>query len=221
MNLYFWTNIFFLALLSGQAHSTIIERPKDIVSLRTAAPSIKLDIRYFTANNFIGQKLDGYEAPECLLSKQAVEGLKKAQEKLQAFGLSLLVYDCYRPQRTVNQFVAWAKRLDDVKMKAQFYPKVPKDRLFLDGYIAEKSGHSRASTVDLSIEGLDMGTPFDLFDPASHTLQPKQSAEARAHRALLLQVMEEAGFKNLPEEWWHFTLKNEPYPDQYFDFPVK
>lgn len=210
-----------LTLSRAQGTYASAKRPADIVSLRSAAPNIKLDIRYFSTKNFIGKRLDGYEAPECLLSSAAVARLKKAQESLNAFGLSLLVYDCYRPQRTVNQFVAWAKRLDDTKMKAQFYPNVPKERLFLDGYVAEKSGHSRTSTVDLTIEGLDMGTPFDFFDPLSHTIQAKLDLQVRANRALLSRVMEGAGFKNLPEEWWHFTLKDEPYPDQYFDFPVR
>jgi D-alanyl-D-alanine dipeptidase len=121
----------------------------------------------------------------------------------------------------VAHFVRWAHDLQDLKKKAEFYPGVKKEDLFRDGYIAEKSGHSRGSTVDLAIDGVDFGTPFDYFDPASHTDSPAVSEEARKNRGQLRTWMEEAGFKNLPEEWWHYTLKEEPHPDTYFDFPVE
>ncbi|HEY3464004.1 MAG TPA: M15 family metallopeptidase, partial [Amycolatopsis sp.] len=162
----------------------------------------------------------------------------------------LKVYDCYRPQRAVDHFVRWAKDLADEKMKAEFYPNVAKDRLFADGYIAEKSGHSRGSTMDLTIVKLpprpqrpyipseplkpcfapqgerfgdnmvDMGTGFDCFDPLAHTDNPAITGVARQNRDLLKNTMAAAGFRNLPEEWWHYTLNGEPFPDTYFDFPV-
>ncbi len=143
-------------------------------------------------------------------------------------GYSLRVYDCYRPQRAVDRFVRWAGEEDgpqDMARKAEFYPRVERGRLIPDGYIAEKSGHSRGSTVDVTLVELsgrevDMGTAFDFFDPLSHTDDPRVTGAARANRQLLKRVLGGQGFVNLPEEWWHFTYKPEAYPDTYFDFPV-
>ena len=193
----------------------------DFVSLATVAPDIRLDIRYFGTDNFVGTRLDGYEAPVCLLTRQAAEALKQVQAELASFNLRLVVFDGYRPQRTVDHFVRWANDLGDTRTKGAYYPRVPKEELFSRGYIAEKSGHSRGSTVDVSIEGLDMGTPFDFFDEASHARDANQSLQVRANRALLAQVMMRAGFRGIVEEWWHFTLENEPWPDHYFDVPVR
>lgn len=197
------------------------EVPKSFVSLAEIAPSIKIDMRYHSEKNFVGRPLPGYHANKCYLTINAAEALRQAQAALDPFGLRLVVYDCYRPQRTVNAFVAWAKNPNDLIMQAEHYPKVKKNRLFSDGYIAEKSGHSRGGTVDLAIEGLDFGTPFDFFDPTSHTLNAAISSTARAHRALLKAVLEQAGFVNYANEWWHFTIAEEIFPGTYFDFEIR
>ena len=224
--------------------------PKDFVALRTVDPTIIQEMRYFTPHNFVGERIDGYQQPICLLTRPAAEALHKAQLSLLRRGYTLKVYDCYRPQRAVDHFVRWAKNLDDQAMKDEFYPNVDKTRLFEDGYIAEKSGHSRGSTMDLTIvklpakptwpyhpgeplvpcyapkgerfpdNSVDMGTGFDCFDTLAHTLDPRIQGEQRANRLLLKTTMEDLGFVNLAEEWWHYTFKPEPYPDTYFDFPV-
>lgn len=193
----------------------------NLVDIHEQDPSIQLEIRYFGSHNFVGRPITGYGAAKCLLSKPAADALIKVQAELRDYGMSLRVYDCYRPQRAVNDFVEWAKDIKDTKMKKEFYPKVDKSSLFKDGYIAEKSGHSRASTVDLTVDGLSMGTAYDFFDPLAHTGSPKIGLLQRKNRLLLKSVMEKFGFKNLPEEWWHYTLVDEPYPDQYFDIEIK
>ena len=148
---------------------------------------------------------------------------------MSVFGLGLKIFDAYRPQRAVDHFVRWAKDIGEVRMKKEFYPNVDKGNLFKEDYIAEKSGHSRGSTVDLTVIGLDaksgeaeldMGTAFDYFGPQSWPESPVVSAGQRAHRMLLQKLMEKHGFKPYPKEWWHFTLSREPYPDTYFDFPI-
>jgi len=192
-----------------------------LVRLREVGPSVTQEIRYAGSDNFLGRPVQGYLAPECWLTREAAQALVRVQAQLKLSGLSLRVYDCYRPQRAVDDFVAWAKDLSDQKQKAIFYPRVDKKDLFRLGYIAEKSGHSRGSTVDLTIDGLDMGTPYDFFDEQSHTEQTGLSDFVRANRQKLKSAMESAGFKNLPEEWWHYTLKNEPYPDRFFNFLVE
>lgn len=190
-------------------------------------PTATLEVRYFTNNNFVGAPIDGYLAPKVILTTPAAEALARVQADLEPFGLGIKVFDGYRPQRAVDHFVRWGKDLDDTRMKQQFYPDVDKQNLFRDGYIAEKSGHSRGSTVDLTIIDLnsglelDMGTPFDYFGPASWPGNPDMSTEIRSNRALLQSVMIRNGFRPLKEEWWHFTLVNEPHPDTYFDFPVQ
>ncbi|MGW6689754.1 M15 family metallopeptidase [Streptomyces sp. NPDC054961] len=206
-------------------------------------PSIGQEMRYATAHNFTGAVVDGYEEPVCLLARPAAEALRRAQREALRRGYSLLVYDCYRPQRAVGRFVRWARDPADQRTKAEFYPGVAKERLIPDGYIAERSGHSRGSTVDVTLtelvprratfapsralpgaargrEPLDMGTPFDYFDPLAHTDSPRVTGAAREHRELLLRVLGGQGFVNLPEEWWHFTYRPEAFPDAYFDFPV-
>lgn len=191
------------------------------VALGDVAPAIKQDIRYAGAKNFVGRPVAGYERAVCLLTRPAAEALAKAQEDLAPLGLGLLVYDCYRPQRAVDDFVAWAQDARALKGKREYYPNVEKKDLFTKGYIAAKSGHSRGSTVDATIEGLDMGTPWDLFDERSHFASAAPSKQARANRLLLRSVMERRGFKGLAEEWWHFTLSSQPYPATYFDDPVR
>ncbi len=190
-------------------------------------PGLAIDMKYVGHDNFLGRPVAGYEAPACLLTRETVAALARAQERLQAFGLGLKVFDCYRPKRAVADFAAWAKDLADQQRKAEHYPGVDKSRLFELGYIAERSGHSRGSTIDLTLidvrtgEELDMGGRYDLFDEASWPSNQGVSAQARANRMLLQHVMAGSGFRPLREEWWHFTLQDEPYPETYFDFPVR
>lgn len=188
-------------------------------------PGIETEIRYAGRSNFVGEVIDGYHAPRCLLTEPAAEALACAQRRLELRGLGLRVYDCYRPQRAVDHFVRWVADLSDQRTKQTHYPHVDKAELFDAGYIARRSGHSRGSTVDLTLVArgvpLDMGTSFDFFDPASHTDSPSVADTARRNRSLLRAAMEECGFENLPEEWWHYTLRDEPFPDRYFDVPVE
>ncbi len=223
----------------------------DFVRLRDVAPDIIQDIRYAGAHNFVGRPIPGYEAAECLLTRPAARALAEAEDELRPFGLTLKVFDCYRPRRAVAAFAAWAKDAQDRTMKAEFYPRVEKADLFKDGYIAARSAHSRGSTVDLTLAplksargeryrpgdelrdcargrgrrfadgGLDMGTGFDCFDPRARTDSPAVGRRARADRLLLKLLMEKNGFVNLPEEWWHYTLADEPYKDRDFDAPVR
>ncbi len=184
-------------------------------------PEIHYDMRYAQENNFVGSVIEGYQKPLCLLSHESALALKKVEVSLQKEGLTLKVFDCYRPQQAVDHFVRWAKDLNDTKMKRVYYPHVKKEVLFKEGYIAARSGHSRGSTVDLTIDGLNMGTPFDFFDPRSHTLSTKVTKKQHHNRMLLRKVMEAHGFKNYSAEWWHYTLKEEPFKEHYFDFVVK
>lgn len=227
------------------------DRPRDIIELHSIAPDIAQDIRYFSSNNFIGRPIAGYRAAKCLLTRPAAEALKQVQQQLRPFGYSLKVYDCYRPQQAVDDFVAWAGDLQQQTMKARFYPQIDKQRLFDDGYIAARSGHSRASTVDLTIiplpaaeqpafdpdaplqsceafqtqryadNSLDMGTGYDCFSPLSATDYADIGLRSHSNRQLLKTLMEQQGFTNLAQEWWHYTLKDEPYPNTWFDFPVQ
>ena len=224
--------------------------PAGFVSLKAEVPSIVVEMRYLTAHNFIGRPIRGYRDPLCIVTRETAEGLFKAQEAVRAEGYTLKVYDCYRPQRAVDDFVAWGKRLRDQKMKAEFYPRVDKRDVFEDGYIATKSGHSRGSTVDLTLvrrpparqeryrrgdrlrdcaaprakrfrdNSIDMGTGYDCFDPLSHPFNARVKGKQRANRMILRRAMLAAGFKGLETEWWHFTLRDEPYPETFFDFPV-
>ncbi len=202
----------------------------DLVDVAAIVPSIKLDIRYAGPDNFVGEIVDGYAAPKCLLSLEAAGGLRRVQAELADDGLSLLVFDCFRPQRAVDHFVRWAADTSDLQTKAEYYPGVAKSRLFDEGYIAERSGHSRASTIDLTLatmaeDGtttpLDMGTPFDFFDPLSHTESPDITPDQLANRLWLRAAMEAEGFRNYASEWWHYTLRDEPYPDTYFDLEIR
>ena len=204
--------------------------PESFVYVQDIIPNIQVEPRYAADRNFMGRRVDGYFAPKCILTKQAAEALRKVQEDLNRFGLGLKIFDAYRPQRAVDDFVRWGKDLNDTKMQAEYYPKVDKWNLFKDGYIAEKSSHSRGSTVDLTIvrldgnpfeSELDMGTPFDFFGPESWPDSPLVSSVQRAHRMLLQVLMQKHGFEPYAKEWWHFTLKNEPFPNTYFDFPVQ
>jgi len=188
---------------------------------------IELDIRYYSSNNFIGQPIDGYFAPKAVLSNQALIALIKVQNSLKPFGLGLKVFDAYRPQKAVDHFVQWGLDLNDTLMQNEYYPTVEKKNLFKEGYIAKKSGHSRGSTVDLTIidletkQELDMGSPFDFFGKASWVVYKDITSQQRVNRMLLHTIMVQYGFNAYDQEWWHFTLKNEPYPRKYFNFNVQ
>ncbi len=201
--------------------------PEGFCYLEEVVDGAVFDVRYYGVNNFVGERIDGYLAPKIILTTEAAGRLADAQRELSAFGLGLKFFDGYRPQRAVFHFVRWAENLPDTRMKNKFYPDVKKKNLFRDGYIAAKSGHSRGSTIDLTIvdmktgKELDMGTPFDFFGPKSWPENNEMSLQIRSNRALLRQVMIRNGFKPLKEEWWHFTLMNEPYSETYFDFPVQ
>lgn len=198
------------------------------VDLKEMMPNLRSDMRYYSSNNFVGAPIDGYNEPKVLLTKEAAEALKKVQDELERLGFGLLVYDAYRPQRATDHFVRWAQDENDDTMKTQFYPNINKKDLFSKGYISVKSGHSRGSTVDVTIVSLktkqilNMGSPYDLFDEVSsvdHTSTITKNQHAL--RLLLKRRMEKHGWQSYPQEWWHFTLKEEPYPDTYFDFPIE
>lgn len=190
-------------------------------------PGLTVEMRYACSNNFVGRPIAGYEAPRCLLTPPAARALAQVQADLAPEGLGLKVFDCYRPVQAVADFATWARDPAEIRMKADYYPRIDKADLFRLGYIAERSSHSRGSTVDLTLvrraDGaeLDMGTPFDLFDEASATDSPRVSATARAHRRRLRAAMIRAGFTPYPQEWWHFTLAREPFPQTAFDRPVR
>ena len=210
--------------LAQQRHAL----PDGFVYLDEAIPDIVIELRYATGDNFVGQPIDGYRHQHAILSEPAAAALAEAQAALQPFGFGLKVFDAYRPQRAVDHFIRWGADLDDQRTKPGFYPDVAKENLFEEGYIAARSGHSRGSTVDLTIvyrdeagvvHELDMGSGYDFFGPISWPDSPAVTARQRANRALLQLVMIANGFNHYAREWWHFTLANEPYPDTYFDFP--
>ena len=198
----------------------------DFVLLSEAVPDAILEIRYYSTYNFVGDRIDGYEEPLALLTAEAAAALKEASDELVGMGYRLKIFDAYRPQMAVTHFMNWALDTDDVRMKEYFYPELEKDQLFPQGYIAEHSGHSRGSTVDLTLfdmsteREVDMGGTFDYFGELSHPDYQGVTAEQYEMRMLLREVMVKHGFRPLPEEWWHFTLENEPYPDTYFTFPI-
>ena len=212
-----------LTSLSARAQTT----PAEFVDAATVVDGLVIDMRYFGVDNFVGKRVDGYEAPRCLLTRRAAAALSTAQRDLAGRGLGLKVLDCYRPRRAVAHFVRWARDLADVTRKADYYPDIDKRNLFRLGYIAERSGHSRGSTVDITLVQRagggdpDMGTPFDFFSPKSWPSDISVNTMARRNRALLAAAMARAGFQAYAKEWWHFTLRNETFPASYFDFPVR
>jgi D-alanyl-D-alanine dipeptidase len=201
--------------------------PDGFVDLTDAVPSVQTEVRYYSANNFVGSRVDSYIVPKVFITVDAASALGNAQDELAELGLGLKVFDAYRPQGAVDHFVRWAEDLADTSMKEQFYPLVDKENLFRDGYIAARSGHSRGSTVDLTIVDLesgaelDMGTPWDFFDLQSWPSSMEVNAQQRANRMLLRSVMMKNGFGPITTEWWHFTLENEPHPDTYFEFEIR
>jgi len=201
------------------------ERPAAFVDAAAVVPGLTADIRYAGSHNFVGRPIDGYQAPHCLLTQAAADALAGVARDL-APRLVIKVFDCYRPVRAVMNFVRWARDLNDQAEKPEFYPDVDKRTLFRDGYIASRSGHSRGSTMDLTLatadgHELDMGTPFDFFSPKSWTADATVSPEQHANRAVLAAAMGRRGFRGYDKEWWHFTLSREPFPETYFDFPVR
>ncbi|MCI5072155.1 M15 family metallopeptidase [bacterium] len=195
------------------------------VALDTLDTDIQCELRYHSTDNFTGEKVPGYEASRCFLSKAAAQALLKVEKDLKKQGLGLKIFDAYRPQTAVNHFIAWSKQDDKNDMKQRFYPKLEKKDLF-NGYLSCKSGHSRGSSVDLTLinsqgQELDMGTEFDYLDEQSHTHNPNISEQAQNNRLILKQAMEKHGFENYHREWWHFSLVDEPHPDTYFDFVIK
>jgi D-alanyl-D-alanine dipeptidase len=193
--------------------------PPGYVRLADIAPGIVQDMRYAGAENFMGRPVPGYRAPCCWLRVEAAAALKAAYDEAAAEGLSLVVYDCYRPPVATAAFLAWSQDAADQTMKAAYYPSIDKKDLFDLGYIARHSTHTTGLAVDLAFEGPDFGTPFDLFDETSATADPSVSAEARKNRTRLLALMTKHGFENLPNEWWHFTYMG-VYDPQPVDFDV-
>lgn len=200
--------------------------PEGFSYIGEVIPDIRLELRYFTQDNFIGVPIDGYLAPRGIMTTEAARALRKVQTELKPFGLGLKIFDAYRPQQAVDHFVRWAEDISDTLMKASYYPEVKKRNLFKEGYIAARSGHSRGSTVDLTVISLadgvelDMGGSYDFFGVASWPDHPDLSPTQRSNRLLLRTLMTKHGFKPYDKEWWHFTLLDEPFPDTYFTFPV-
>src|SRR5215469_1325286 len=197
-----------------------------LVDAGAIVPGLVANIRYAGSHNFVGRPINGYRAPRCLLTQPAANALAEVARDLAARGLVIKVFDCYRPARAVADFVRWARDWRDQAAKAEFYPDVDKRTLFREGYIASHSGHSRGSTIDMTLtraDGaeLDMGTPFDFFSPKSWPAASNVTAEAHTNRMRLAAAMQRRGFRPYPKEWWHFALRNEPFPDTYFDVPVQ
>jgi D-alanyl-D-alanine dipeptidase len=216
-----------LAAACALACADAAPQEPQLVDAAQLAPGLAVDLRYARADNFVGARVDGYDAARCLLSAPAARALALVQADLAADGLGLVVFDCYRPQRAVDHFVRWSREPVDPDSAARYHPRVPKQELFAQGYVATRSGHSRGSTVDVGLartsDGvqLDGGTPFDFFDPRSHHDARESSETARANRTRLRTAMERRGFVAYAPEWWHYTLAGEPYPTTYFDVPVR
>lgn len=217
-----WILILLLATITVQSQNL----PKGFSYVKDIAPTIQRELRYCNDDNFIGKPVEGYEEDVLITSTKTAKALKKIQDKLLKRGLSLKIFDAYRPQTAVNHFLKWAKTANDTLMKKHYYPKYNKRNLFKLGYISTKSGHSRGSSVDLTIvdkngKELDMGSPYDFFGDISGTYSKKITQKQLQNRLLLRKVMTDNGFRPYSKEWWHFTLRNEPFPKTYFDFPVK
>ena len=218
------TFLIFIALFNYTILNNNLE--KGFVYLNDIDDSIVVNLKYYSSENFTGQFVEGYHSNNAILTKESALALSNAQDDFNKLGYSLILYDAYRPQRAVNFFVQWSKNLNDTINKRVYYPNIKKSELFELGYIAYKSGHSRGSTVDVSLveistnKVLDMGTVFDYFGVESHTFFDDISEKQKSNRLILYEIMSNNGFKNYSKEWWHFTLKNEPY-QKYFDFLIK
>jgi zinc D-Ala-D-Ala dipeptidase len=206
--------------------ATFAQVPPGFVYVQDLIPSIQVDLRYYSQQNFLGTKVDGYHKNIAILTNEAAQALKNVQNELLQENLSILFYDGYRPQVAVNHFVRWSRDLKDTLQKKQFYPDISKQYLFKEGYISSKSGHSRGSTLDVTIvdlttgEALDMGSPFDFFGMQSWFNYNSLRDEQKSNRLRLRNIMLKYGFMFYEKEWWHFKLLNEPFPDVYFDFDV-
>lgn len=216
--------LFFCSANAQQRHKKL---PQGFVYITDYIPHIQTDIRYHGSDNFVGKPVRGYHKNVAILTKNATDALVKVEEELNSKNLGLKIFDAYRPQRAVNHFQQWATAINDTLSKAKYYPTVDKKNLFKDGYIASKSGHSRGSTIDLTIidlktkKELDMGTIFDYLGPQSAHAYPQLTTNQKNNRKLLKNVMEKYGFKPYSKEWWHYTFINEPYKKTYFDFIVE
>ena len=223
-------SIMMVSCLSNTKKSTAVTATDDtsqFVTITDVVPDVILEIRYYGTYNFVGTRIDGYEEPTALLTKQAADSLKAVSDDVKAQGYRLKIYDAYRPQKGVDHFVRWAEDIADTLMKSYFYPDLDKSVLFPQEYICQKSGHTRGSTVDLTLfdmateKEVDMGGTFDWFGPESHPDFRGITEQQFQNRMILRQAMLRHGFKPFNTEWWHFTLKDEPFPDTYFTFPVK
>lgn len=243
------TSLYLIAGITLAACNNIKKTPQydssDFVAITDVVPDVILEIRYYGTYNFVGTRIDGYKAPVAMLTRRAADSLRAVSDDVMSQGYRLKIYDAYRPQQGVDHFVRWAADIADTTMRRYFYPDVDKSLLFEQDYIMAKSGHTRGSTVDLTLfdmnteKELDMGGTFDWFGIESHpdfcgnpeTGQYDAAAAAATRRAItasqfenrmiLRRAMLSHGFKPLDSEWWHFTLADEPYPDTYFEFPVK
>jgi len=241
----------FVAMVVWVASMVLAQLPPDFVYLEDVDPTIVQDIRYYTHHNFMGRPATGYLAPKCILTAQAAKALSLVQQELLNLSYSLKVYDCYRPVMAVEDFVAWSRNFTDTLMKEEFYPEFNKSQLFPLGYIAYNSSHSRGSTADLTIipnpsppeenytigmplvpcyapygkrfndNTIDMGTGFDCFSTLANTNSPGIGLLQLANRHFLQSLMDRFNFVNLPLEWWHYTLADEPFPDTYFNFTIQ
>jgi len=219
--------IVFVVLLIGltACHYNEPTMPGDFVLVTDVVPEAILEIRYYSTYNFVGTRIDGYEAPVALLTRPAADSLAAVARDLKNQGYVIKIYDTYRPQTAVNHFIRWAEQIDDTLMKSVFYPDIDKSILFEAGFICARSGHSRGSTVDLTLVNsqsgreVDMGGVFDYFGELSHSDYAGITDQQKANRLILRDAMLRHGFVPLVEEWWHYTLANEPFPDTYFDFP--
>ncbi len=240
-----WPKLMFLTAASLFL-TDCLALPAGFVYLHSIAPDIQEDMKYAGSNNFTGRKIAGYHRARCILTYQAAIHLKKAQDEAKKLGYGLKVYDCYRPVSAVDDFFRWSQNSQDRAKKDFFYPRIPKDELFEKGYIARYSSHSRGSTVDLTLikpaqasnkkpisqcyslspdylddNSINMGTRHDCLDPSANYRYPHLSREQKKNRRLLRTIMNKAGFMPYPKEWWHFTYRQEPWPEKYFNFPVK
>lgn len=226
--------VVFVALLSlcgvatfTSCTSSVNDGSENFVNITDVVPDVILEIRYYSTYNFVGARIDGYEQPTALLTKRAADSLKAVSDDVMRMGYRLKIYDAYRPQTAVDHFVRWAADIPDTLMKSYFYPDLDKSVLFEQRYIMAKSGHTRGSTVDLTLfdmstqKEVDMGGTFDWFGEESHPDYLDITEEQYNNRMILQAAMLRHGFKILDSEWWHFTLKDEPFSDTYFNFPVK
>ena len=219
--------VMFMTISQTNAKTASPDDSSGFVVLSDVVPDIIQEIRYYSTYNFVGERIDGYEQPCALMTREAAEALKKVSDDVMKMGYRLKIFDAYRPQKGVDHFMRWAANVNDIRMKEYFYPEIEKNRIIPEGYVAVKSGHSRGSTVDLTLfdmktgKEVDMGGTFDYFGEKSHPDYKKITKKQYKNRMILRDIMIKHGFKPLEEEWWHFTLKDEPYPDTYFTFTNK